>query len=84
MNTRLADRKYLAGEYSIADMASYPWIVPHKRHLQDLDLFPHLKRWFEDIKQRPAVVKTYATVDESYRKPITDEERQILFGQTAR
>jgi GSH-dependent disulfide-bond oxidoreductase len=84
MNTRLADRPYLAGEYSIADMACYPWIVPHKRHLQDINAFPHLKRWFEDIGKRPAVMKTYATVNESYSKPMTDAERKILFGQTAR
>ena len=55
MNKRLADRPYLAGDYSIADMASYPWIVPHERHGQNLDDFPHLKRWFEAIKARPAV-----------------------------
>ncbi len=84
MNTRLADRPYLAGEYSIADMACYPWIVPYKRHLQDINAFPHLKRWFDDIGKRPAVVKTYATVDESYKKPMTEAERKILFGQTAR
>lgn len=83
MNKRLADRKFLGGEYSIADMACYPWIVPHKRHLQDINAFPHLKRWFDEIAARPAVVRTYAEADESYRKPMTDEERKILFGQTA-
>jgi GSH-dependent disulfide-bond oxidoreductase len=84
MNTRLADRPYLAGDYSIADMACYPWIVPHKRHLQDINAFPYLKRWFDNIGKRPAVMKTYATVNESYSKPMTDAERKILFGQTAR
>ena len=49
MNKRLADRGYLAGDYSIADMASYPWVVPHEAHKQNLNDFPHLKRWFEEI-----------------------------------
>ena len=83
MNKRLADRDFLAGAYSIADMASYPWIVPHENHKQKLEDFPHLKRWFEVIKARPAVVKAYATVEPSYAKPITDAERKILFGQSA-
>ncbi len=81
MNTRLADREYLAGEYSIADMASYPWIVPHERHKQKIGDFPHLKRWFETIAARPAVTKVYAAVEPSYSKPLTDEERRVLFGQ---
>ena len=84
MNKRLADRPYLAGEYSIADMASYPWIVSHERHGQNLADFPNLKRWFEAIKARPAVAKVYAGVKPSYSKPVTEEERRILFGQTAR
>ena len=83
MNTRLADRGFLAGDFSIADMACYPWIVPHRRHLQDINAFPHLKRWFDEIGARPAVVRAYSDADESYKKPLTDEERKILFGQTA-
>ena len=83
MNKRLVDREFLAGDYSIADMASYPWIVPHERHLQKLADFPHLKRWFDTIGARPAVKKVYADVAPSYAKPMTDEERKILFGQTA-
>ena len=55
LNQRLADRQFIAGEYSIADMATYPWIVPHERQGQKLESFPHLKRWFESIKARPAV-----------------------------
>ena len=53
MNKRLADRPFLGGEYSIADMASYPWIVPWERQGQKLADFPHLKRWFETIEARP-------------------------------
>ena len=84
MNKRLADRDYLAGDYSIADMASYPWVVPYERYSQDLNEFPHLKRWFEAIKARPAVAKVYAAVNPSYQKPMTDEEKKVLFGQTAK
>ncbi len=83
MNQRLADRAYLAGDYSIADIASYPWIVPHERHGQTLGDFPHLQRWFEAIGARPAVARVYAAVPASYAKPLTDEERKVLFGQTA-
>lgn len=83
MNKRLADRDFLAGDYSIADMASYPWIVPHERLQQNLDDFPHLKRWFHAIAARPAVIRAYAKVDPSYSRPMTGEERKILFGQTA-
>jgi GST-like protein len=86
LNKRLADRDYLAGDYSIADMASYPWIVPWERQAQNINDFPHLKRWFEAIKARPAVVKAYdlvATVNPGHGGVRTAEERAILFGQTA-
>ena len=54
LNKRLADREFVAGDYSIADMAAYPWIVPHAKQGQDLNDFPHLKRWFDAIAARPA------------------------------
>ena len=56
LNKRLADRKFIAGDYSIADMASYPWIVPYKNHKQDINAFPHLKRWFDVVAARPAAI----------------------------
>ena len=83
LNRRLADREFIAGDYSIADMASYPWIVPYKNHKQDINAFPHLKRWFDTIAARPAVVKAYANAELSYQKPMTVAERKILFGQPA-
>ncbi|MBW4023130.1 MAG: thiol:disulfide oxidoreductase [Proteobacteria bacterium] len=64
LDRRLADREFLAGDYSIADMASYPWIVPYQRQSQNLDDFPHVKRWFETIKARPAVQRAYAKAEE--------------------
>jgi GST-like protein len=64
LNQRLADRPFIAGEYSIADMACYTWIVPHERQRQNLDDFPHLKRWFEAIAARPATRRAYARAQE--------------------
>ncbi|MFI4920515.1 MAG: glutathione S-transferase N-terminal domain-containing protein [Gammaproteobacteria bacterium] len=85
LDKQLAGHAYVAGEYSIADMAIYPWIVPHVPHGQKLEDFPDLRRWFESMQARPAVVKSYVGVEESYAgsKNITDEERKVLFGQAA-
>jgi GST-like protein len=87
LNKRLADREFLAGEYSIADMASYPWVVPWERQGQDLNEFPHLKRWFTAIAARPAVVRAYALAKEvnpDYGVPMSDEAKKIMFDQTAK
>jgi GST-like protein len=63
LNKQLADNDFVAGsEYSIADMAIYPWIVSHKWQSQNLEDFPHVQRWFNHIKDRPATVKAYALV----------------------
>lgn len=87
LDKRLADRPFVAGkDYSIADMASYPWTVSHERQGQDLNDFPHLKRWFEAIKARPGTIAAYARVQEvnpHAGKPMSDAEKKILFGQTA-
>jgi GST-like protein len=81
LDKRLADREFVAGEeYSIADMAIYPWIVPHEAHKQDLDATPNLKRWFLQVGQRPATQRVYADAAASYSKPLTDAERAMLFG----
>ncbi|MGA7327174.1 MAG: glutathione binding-like protein [Rhodomicrobium sp.] len=84
LNKRLADRAFLAGKYSIADMAAYPWIVPYERQGQKLEDFPHLKRWFEEIRERPATVRAYARAKEiNTERVVTEEAKKILFGQTA-
>lgn len=86
LNHRLADREFVAGDYSIADMACYPWIVPHQSHGQNLDDFPHLQRWFNSIAARPAVIKAYNGAKDVYARsvePISDNARSVLFGQTA-
>jgi GSH-dependent disulfide-bond oxidoreductase len=86
LNKRLADRPFIAGTYSIADMASYPWIVPYKNQGQSLEDFPHLKRWFETIKSRPAVARAYDRAKEVNSQPtvMTEESKRILFGQSAK
>lgn len=83
LDRRLEGRDFIAGDYSIADMACYPWIVPHEAHKQNLDDFPNLRRWFESIRARPATIRAYARGDEvrPEQKPMTDAERRILFGQ---
>jgi GST-like protein len=85
LNKRLATREFLAGEYSIADMAAYPWIVPYEAQSQNLEDFPHLKRWFEAIRARPATARAYA-IGASFNSnsTITEESRKVLFGQTAK
>ena len=84
LNKRLADRAFVAGAYSIADMACYPWIVPHERQQQSLDDFPHLKRWFLAIKERPAVVRAYELARTINEAPtVSDKSRDLLFDQRA-
>ena len=86
LDERLEDREFVAGEYSIADMACYPWIVLHERQGQDLNDFPHLKRWFETIQARDAVQRAYTlarTVNPDARG-MSEEAKKILFGQGRR
>jgi GST-like protein len=85
LNHQLVSRDFIAGEYSIADMACYPWVVSHEAHGQDLNEFPHLLRWFHAIAARPATARSYEGVGKPYQRssPMSDEERRILFGQTS-
>jgi GST-like protein len=86
LDRRLDGRDYVAGDYSIADMAIYPWIVPHERQHQNIADFPNIKRWLDAIFERPAVKRAYAKAKEVNPNPggiRTAEERAILFGQTA-
>lgn len=84
LNTRLADRDCVTGEYSIADMAIYPWIVPYQSQGQDLADFPNLKRWFEAIAARPAVERAYAKAQAiSTAKGMSEAAKKVLFGQTS-
>ena len=85
LNKQLSDgRAYICGDYSIADMACYPWVVPHERQRQNLQDFPALAQWFERIASRPATVRAYARATEINATPTVDaQSRQVLFGQTA-
>ncbi|CCE95240.1 glutathione S-transferase family protein [Sinorhizobium fredii HH103] len=88
MNKRLADRPFLAGDYSIADMAAIGWVIPHENQGQDLDEFPNLKRWFETMLARPAVQKGIEVGKEerARQKSLAEDQeaQKILFGQRAR
>jgi GST-like protein len=86
LDRRLAGRDFIARDYSIADMACYPWIVPWERQGQNIDEFPNIKRWLETIKNRPATVRAYELakkINPNQGGIRTEEERRILFGQTA-
>jgi GSH-dependent disulfide-bond oxidoreductase len=85
LNRRLSNRAYIAGDYSIADIATYPWIVPYENQGQRLEDFPNLKRWFERIRDRPATRRAYqkaATINTG--ETVTEEAKRVLFGQRAR
>ncbi|HYP62767.1 MAG TPA: glutathione binding-like protein [Acidocella sp.] len=84
LNKQLAGKEFICGDYSIADIACYPWIVPYERQQQTLDDFPNIKRWFAAMGARPAVQRAYETaraINEA--STVTPDSRAILFGQTA-
>jgi GST-like protein len=85
LDDRLGDRAFIAGDYSIADMAAYPWIVPYERQGMDLGSFPNVERWLETIRARPATVRAYEKATAINTRPTVDENtRKILFGQGRR
>jgi GST-like protein len=85
LNRRLADREFVAGVYSIADMAIYPWIVPHEAQGQNLAEFSNVKRWFETVKARPATIRAYELAPTfSNGTLMTEDAKKVLFGQTAK
>ncbi len=85
LNKQLEGKAYIAGDYSVADMASYPWIVPYERQQQKLEDFPHLHAWFQRMAARPAVQRAYALAKYINSTPtVSQDAKAILFGQTAR
>ncbi|WAL60956.1 glutathione S-transferase N-terminal domain-containing protein [Thermocoleostomius sinensis] len=85
LDTQLIDRPFIAGEYSIADMACYPWTVPHERQQINLDEFPNVQRWFKSMQARPAVQRAYAKAKEVNQvNDMSDAAKAILFGQGRR
>jgi GST-like protein len=84
LDKQLSSHPYVAGEYSIADMAIYPWIVPYERQGQSLDHFPNIRRWFDAIRARSAVIRAYERAKPWVNPaPMSDEAKKVLFGQTA-
>jgi GST-like protein len=87
LDRRLVDRPFVAGaDYTIADMASYPWIVPYEKQGQRLEDFPNLQRWFHAIAERPATKAAYARAPEinpDFGKTLSEEAKKVMFGQTA-
>ena len=86
MNNVLDERDFLAGDYSIADMACFPWVTAYKRYEVDLDKFSNVRRWFDTIKRRPAVRKGIDIGKEkrNFGKGMTKESLEIMFNQTAK
>jgi GSH-dependent disulfide-bond oxidoreductase len=86
LDRRLADREFVAGEYSIADMAIAPWAKLWDRQGQNIDEFPHVKRWLETVLQRPAVQRAIRAKAEDREKTNLQDPavRAVLFGQRAR
>jgi GST-like protein len=84
LNKRLSDREFVAGEYSIADMAIYPWIVPYAMQGQKLEDFPNLQRWFTAIQARPATIRAYEKAEAFKAEALNIEQsRELLFNQSA-
>ena len=85
LNKRLESREFVAGSYSIADIASYPWITGYELQGQNLDNFPNLKRRFEAIKARPSTIRAYEKAEAFKDQPLDIEKsRQLLFNQSAK
>jgi GST-like protein len=84
MDVRLRNRTFLAGEYSIADMASFPWVLPYRRLGNNLDNFPNLRRWFDTLKERPAVQRGVNLGKDWWRDAAkSDAARALMFDQNA-
>ena len=83
LDRELRRSEFIAGAYSVADIASYPWVLP-ERQGQNIDEFPNLRRWKETIAARPAVVRAYALAKSigTAAPPLDDAARRILFGQS--
>jgi GST-like protein len=85
LNHQLEKNEFVAGEYSIADMAIYPWILGYEKQQQSMSDFPHIKRWMDAVAARPATVRAFEKA-KSLHAPttMTDEAKKVLFGQTAK
>ncbi len=80
VDKRLSEHEYLAGDYSIADMATFPWLRYHENQGQKLEDYPHLKRWYDQLEARPAVQRGLEIL-KSEAKPMDDKAKALLFGK---
>jgi GSH-dependent disulfide-bond oxidoreductase len=82
LNTQLAGNEYVAGEYSIADIAAWPWVFRHDWQGQDLADFPNVRRWFDAVGERPAVRKGAAVGSDlaNFSQPMSDDDQKRLFN----
>jgi GST-like protein len=84
MDVRLRDREFLAGDYSIADIASFPWVMPYRRLQNDLDKFENLRRWFDHMKERPAVRRGVEIGDDWTGDGLASKDaKKMIFDQTS-
>lgn len=86
LDARLEGRDFIAGDFSLADIACYPWTVSHEGFGQDITAFPHLHRWCERMRARPATARVYAGVEDVYsvKKTLSAEERAVFYAGVAR
>ena len=86
MDRILNEREFLAGDYSIADMASFPWVTAYKRYEVDLDVFKNVRRWFDVIKSRPAVRRgiDVGKAERNFGEGISKESLKTMFKQDAK
>jgi glutathione S-transferase/GST-like protein len=83
LESRLKDHEFLAGDYSIADIAVFPWLRPYERQGQKLEDYPNLKRWFDAINARPAVQKGLQLMKDRVRTgPMSQQAKEVMFGAT--
>lgn len=82
LDKRLGENEYLAGEYSIADIATYPWLQSYERQGQDINEFANLKRWFDTIEARPAVRRGNKVMTDIPKSPMDERAREVMFGAT--
>ncbi len=87
IDKRVGEAHYLAGDYSIADMAVFPWLIPHNMQGQALEDYPHLKRWYDGLMERPAVKRGLAVMADEVQRMRQQQQTpdkkswEILFGK---
>jgi GST-like protein len=80
IDKRLGESEYLAGDYSIADIATFPWVVGTRREPEQLESRPNFKRWLDAISERPAVKRGLAVMADMPQQPLDEKARSILYG----